>query len=599
MLTALQLSNFKAFADTQRLPIKPLTLIFGANSAGKSSLIHGLLLAHEANRTGNLDVFRTEIGGDSVDLGGFRQYVHRRDLDRRMEWAAEIDVVKLQGRLAELLAPVQKVILTLEIGLEQVEKTTTRRVVDPKTGDTVLAKIPTGELVRVGDPFIQTYQITADGASILLMNRRADGKLYFSRLDGEHPVLRQVLKAIVETSTTAESPSMEDFKAMESVFVELFREISVPMDRFLANETEKMRRAVKLQDQHLLFPVSKGNRKEDLTAAVHFFLPRTLMELTHGLNMALAGELSRLRYLGPLRSYPPRHFSFAQSHEPNWDAGGGYAWDVVRTNSEVREAVNRWLGSADRMPTHYELVIRRWMSPDSPQAAAQLWNALEYWFNDVAIMRVDSEAEADVMRVLDQEAGEEGWAYRVKDRPPYKDEPPYEDMVKLLQSRLLDRDSLEFLDALVLVDRRSNTEVSHRDVGIGVSQVLPVLATCYASRNQIVAIEQPEIHLHPALQAELADLFIESALGDRQNTFILETHSEHLILRLLRRMRETYDKKLREDLFPITPRDVSVLFVEREGSRSIVREMPINDRGEFAKSWPGGFFEEGLREVLP
>jgi AAA15 family ATPase/GTPase len=59
MLTALRLGNFKAFADTQRLPIRPLTLIFGANSSGKSRLIHGLLLARHAMETGELDIHRT------------------------------------------------------------------------------------------------------------------------------------------------------------------------------------------------------------------------------------------------------------------------------------------------------------------------------------------------------------------------------------------------------------------------------------------------------------------------------------------------------------------------------------------------------------
>ena len=54
MLTGLRLGNFKAFAETQRLPIRPLTLIFGANSSGKSSLIHGLLLARHAMETGGI-----------------------------------------------------------------------------------------------------------------------------------------------------------------------------------------------------------------------------------------------------------------------------------------------------------------------------------------------------------------------------------------------------------------------------------------------------------------------------------------------------------------------------------------------------------------
>ena len=86
MITSLRLGNFKAFAEAQNIPIKPITLIFGANSAGKSSIIHSLALAHEAMRTGELDLFRTDLGGSSIDLGGFRQYIHRRQANRRMEW---------------------------------------------------------------------------------------------------------------------------------------------------------------------------------------------------------------------------------------------------------------------------------------------------------------------------------------------------------------------------------------------------------------------------------------------------------------------------------------------------------------------------------
>src|SRR5205823_6646159 len=136
---------------------------------------------------------------------------------------------------------------------------------------------------------------------------------------------------------------------------------------------------------------------------------------------------------------------------------------------------------------------------------------------------------------------------------------------------------------------------------IGISQVLPVLVHAYGSSEQIIAIEQPEIHLHPALQSELADVFIESALGEQKNTFVLETHSEHLILRVMRRIRETRLNKLPAGCQGVTPDDVMILYVEPMpgADYSIVREMPLNELGELAKAWPGGFFEEGLREVIP
>ncbi|KAB2935683.1 MAG: AAA family ATPase, partial [Candidatus Contendobacter sp.] len=152
--------------------------------------------------------------------------------------------------------------------------------------------------------------------------------------------------------------------------------------------------------------------------------------------------------------------------------------------------------------------------------------------------------------------------------------------------RALDGSDLEALRELVLIDQRTNTVVTHRDVGIGISQVLPVLVMAYGSQGKLIAMEQPEVHLHPALQAELGDVFIEAALGERQNTFILETHSEHLILRLMRRIREG----------KIHPDDVGVVFVQplSRGSRFI--ELRIDEEGDFIDEWPGGFFEESFHE---
>jgi predicted ATPase len=150
----------------------------------------------------------------------------------------------------------------------------------------------------------------------------------------------------------------------------------------------------------------------------------------------------------------------------------------------------------------------------------------------------------------------------------------------------IDEQFPDALQELKLVDVSKNVEVTHRDVGIGISQVLPVLVMAYGSRGKLLAMEQPEIHLHPALQAELGDVFIESALGERQNTFILETHSEHLILRLMRRIREG----------KLSPDDISVVFVEplSRGSRFV--ELRIDEEGDFIDEWPGGFFEESFHE---
>ena len=508
MLTGLRLGNFKAFAETQRLPIRPLTLIFGVNSSGKSSLIHGLLLARHAMETGELDIHRTVIGGESVDLGGFRQYVHRREAARRFEWAGQIDVAILQGRLAELVAPVHHATVSLSVGIE--------------LGDQ-------GEPLQDATPAVMSYEIEADGISMLRMSRRRDGHLQLDRLDHEHPVFRGVIRAIVETATTTEALTAADFEGLDDAIAAMVPEITVQVEKFLPIGLVRSEYPVRGTDQPTLFPISRGRRKEDLAAAVSFFLPRTLDELIRGLNDAVARELSRLRYLGPLRSYPPRHLAFSQHHDPNWFAGGGYAWEVVRRDESVRAAVNAWLGSEKRLQTSYELVVRD-LVPDrviarelSPKIAKALHDMVRELLKPAA-------ASGDEHQSLDV------WAWELSEAlkrvPPEEMVPDIEGVISNLVdadavaetwTRELARANVDQLRDLVLIDKRTNTPVSHRDIGIGISQVLPILVSAYASAEKILAIEQPEIHLHPALQAELGDVFIESALGGRRNTFILET----------------------------------------------------------------------------
>ena len=106
------------------------------------------------------------------------------------------------------------------------------------------------------------------------------------------------------------------------------------------------------------------------------------------------------------------------------------------------------------------------------------------------------------------------------------------------------------------------------------------------------------LYTSEALQAELGDVFIESALGENKNTFLLETHSEHLILRILRRIRETTRGKLPEGMVGITPDDVAVLYVEPGNDGATVRELRIDSQGRFLDDWPNGFFEDRLDELI-
>ncbi len=103
-------------------------------------------------------------------------------------------------------------------------------------------------------------------------------------------------------------------------------------------------------------------------------------------------------------------------------------------------------------------------------------------------------------------------------------------------------------DYEILVQRSPNSpEVLITDVGFGVSQILPVLVLCYyVPKGSTVILEQPEIHLHPSVQAKLADVFID-AIKTRNIQIIIESHSEHLLRRLQRRIAEAKDGFTNED----------------------------------------------------
>ena len=151
---------------------------------------------------------------------------------------------------------------------------------------------------------------------------------------------------------------------------------------------------------------------------------------------------------------------------------------------------------------------------------------------------------------------------------------------------------------LRLVDMATNTIVSHKDVGIGVSQVLPVLAMTLSSKGRLIAIEQPELHLHPAIQAELADVFLQSAI-ELNNKLIIETHSEDFVLRILRRIRESAEfEGQNPPPMSVRPDQVCVIYVQPTENGSRILEIPFTRDGKFDTGWPDGFFGERFEELF-
>ena len=124
------------------------------------------------------------------------------------------------------------------------------------------------------------------------------------------------------------------------------------------------------------------------------------------------------------------------------------------------------------------------------------------------------------------------------------------------------------------------------DVGFGVSQILPVLVLLfYVPEGSTVILEQPEIHLHPAVQAGLADVFID-AIKRRKLQIVLESHSEHLLQRLQRRMAEEV----------IAPDDIKLYFTSIEEGKSKLTPLQLDEYGNI-NNWPEGFFGDTMGEA--
>lgn len=227
----------------------------------------------------------------------------------------------------------------------------------------------------------------------------------------------------------------------------------------------------------------------------------------------------RVFYLGPLRDYPKRQYSWAGVHPTDMGRRGERVVDALLAAREADQMISRGRG-------------RKRLSVEERVAL---------WLKDLGLI-----ASFEV-------------------RPITPDG-------KLFQVWV----------------RRSpgSTEVLITDVGFGVSQILPVIVLCYyVPEGSIVLLEQPEIHLHPAVQAGLADVFIDAA-KTRNVQIVLESHSEHLLRRLQRRIAE---EQLSSD-------DAKLYFCSTQEGTSKLTALDLDLFGTI-RNWPPGFFGDEFGEI--
>lgn len=607
MITRIELENFKGIRERVALDLKPITLLFGANSSGKSTVIHALHYALEVLRNQNLDADRTTLGGDSVDLGGFRNLVHAHDLERRITMLFEFEA---DGSLADYTEGISDITPEHRVppgpNLEDVD-------LDDRIS-TAWVRFEVGWSHALGAPQVFSYEVGTNGlreSPVIRIEAGANkGQTASLLLRVDHPIFgdpQLQVERWVQTPTGRAPHFTED-----NEITSLLGDADIKTKRGMVS--------LPVYDQLSAVPIWRRPFRlwladDTIPIAPSFIEVRRIMsKLGVGIGELLVAKLERLLYLGPLRTIPPRTYRPPLTEDlARWAEGLG-AWDALhRHGDQFVSRASDWMASLE---TGYRIVLRRVVELDGA-AAESLQELIKQLGYSESVAKPRSK----------KQSGSRTPKFSEADEPIFR--------AALSQKHLNALRSATVRKEVVLIDERNGVVVRPADVGVGISQVLPVIvAALYRGKRgagAFVAIEQPELHVHPKLQVALADLFIEqsSAGSVSDHWFLLETHSEHILLRLLRRIREQSARPVRgggmervrgrvpgsprgqltgdtteddadaEGPVPFTPERISVIYVQR-GEDGTTRFVPlrIDETGEFLDVWPEGFFDERREELL-
>lgn len=593
-VTSLGLTNFKSVGSKkQTITLAPLTLLFGPNSAGKSTILQALIYLNEIinNRNNNPD--RTELGGDWLDLGGFENVVHCHNLNESIEfevgleldsddlldYRSPLEIQEFEDRglpdASEFYADLK--IATIRIKLRwshSLNKVVVERYEIDLNGYPVASlqssmdgrQVSIESLVMGGDMFRLSFGYLYDEASFYSFF----GELLSNSIleqQGKRPYINYNIDKLEALLGDTIAHNRVHLLQLKDELTHRTRKRSLDLaekvNKLLDDQGYKF---IGLQKQNDALPIFESGLQvtqmiwrdsddHDDDLEMRKCLAQNLLNSAIcGPLQCLSDWLKKMVYIGPLRDLPPRNIVPQMTIDRSRWAKGLAAWEVIPKATKKQLAlVNHWLGE-DRLRTGYQVQAKKYreLCKDS-----NVWDL----FNE----EMDSTLLDDIKSEL-----------------------------KSLPQKI----------RVTLKEQRTGIEVMPQDVGVGISQLFPVVALAVLRKTGLAAIEQPELHIHPRLQVELADLFI-NAVNQNNVMFLLETHSEHLLLRLLRRIRENGEEEVKLDQLgfelpkmKLKPEDVAVHYVEPTSAGTKFRQLRVDEDGDFLDRWPQGFFVERREELM-
>lgn len=571
-ITEIALTNFRSFQATQSIALAPVTLLFGPNSVGKSSVLMALFYIQQMLEKGQCDPQRIDALGEK-HIGGFKSLVNGRDLAKRM-------VIKLTLDKSGAIGASYNQIVDLvgdDFGLP----------VDSPTADASRMAVEFHIAWSKAEDmaYVACYKVWLDDSLIAELSSDAGLRQpVITWLNYRHPALL--------TEADHEEYAEGDYVSRLHELLNASRKPETVSRTDIGQNTEISFEHAVIGFKGLAgaLPVP-GKRLETVIEAYEPTLTLRLHEILSDVLVApldnLLALLNESLCIGPLRLIPDAlHRPNPYPQQKDWYSGAA-AWDVTgRLTSANMVELNHWLNASGTLNLGYSLRSKRVISQAAYSGGGDTASEL----------RALIETFGDSLSLSLSEADEDG-------NPLPEQQPISLDAVKKLleadqhstEAKARQLVTKEIHSNWVLWDDLNNIEVAFSEVGVGISQLFPLVVAAVQAGRGIIACEQPELHVHPRIQVGIGDLLTQAK---KNTTFLIETHSEHLMLRILRRIRETSERELPAGLQPVSPADVSIVYMEPGAAGVRTRRIEIDHTGEFTSRWPNGFFAERGEELF-